>query len=149
MSENRENKSEAAKNRNVEAMNSFIDAEELMAMEETDLVDGDGDSSETFKNKRIEDQLKKKNPEQNTLKFTNAARESIRFNTSLRGTAAIVSGTLIDIGFVTASNATNLLDKNKIHRTIKANGGKYFFFFAIFFFINHDFRILEKLDLVH
>ena len=114
MSENRENKSEAAKKRNVEAMNSFIDAEELMAMEESDLVDGDGDSSETFKNKRIDDQLK--NPEQNTLKFTNAARESIRFNTSLRGTAAIVSGTLIDIGFVTASNATNLVDKNKIHR---------------------------------
>ena len=134
MSENRENEKEAAKKRNVEAMNSFIDAEELMAMEESDLVDGGGDSSETFKNKRIEDQLKKKNPEQNTLKFTNAARESIRFNTSLRGTAAIVSGTLIDIGFVTASNATNLVDKNKIHRERSRLMEVIFFFFFQFFF---------------
>ena len=134
MSENRENEKEAAKKRNVEAMNSFIDAEELMAMEESDLVDGDGDSSETFKNKRIENQLKKKNPEQNTLKFTNAARESIRFNTSLRGTAAIVSGTLIDIGFVTASNATNLVDKNKIHRERSRLMEVIFFFFFQFFF---------------
>ena len=116
MSENRENEKEAANKRNVEAMNSFID----------------GDSSETFKNKRIDDQLK--NPEQNTLKFTNAARESIRFNTSLRGTAAIVSGTLIDIGFVTASNATNLVDKNKIHRErSRLMQVNYFFIFFSFF----------------
>ena len=97
-------------------MKSFVDEEEILAREESEAVEGDGDSSVTFKNKRIEDQLKKKTPQQNTLKFTNAARESIRFNTSLRGTAAIVSGTLIDIGFVTAENATNLVDKNKIDR---------------------------------
>ena len=51
-----------------------MDEEELLAIEESDVVDGDGDSSDTFKNKRIEDQLKKKTPEQNTLKFTNANR---------------------------------------------------------------------------
>ena len=116
MSKSREDESEAAKKRNVEAMKSFVDEEEILAMGESEAVEGDGDSSVTFKNKRIEDQLKKKTPQQNTLKFTNAARESIRFNTSLRGTAAIVSGTLIDIGFVTAANATNLVDKNKIDR---------------------------------
>ena len=116
MSKSREDESEAAKKRNVEAMKSFVDEEEILAREESEAVEGDGDSSVTFKNKRIEDQLKKKTPQQNTLKFTNAARESIRFNTSLRGTAAIVSGTLIDIGFVTAANATNLVDKNKIDR---------------------------------
>ena len=116
MSKSREDESEAAKKRNVEAMKSFVDEEEILAREESEAVEGDGDSSVTFKNKRIEDQLKKKTPQQNTLKFTNAARESIRFNTSLRGTAAIVSGTLIDIGFVTAENATNLVDKNKIDR---------------------------------
>ena len=120
-------------------------------MGESEAVEGDGDSSVTFKNKRIEDQLKKKTPQQNTLKFTNAARESIRFNTSLRGTAAIVSGTLIDIGFVTAENATNLVDKNKIDRErsrlMEVNNFNCFGY--QFFLQNPDFRILEKLDLQH
>ena len=66
-----------------------MDEEELLAIEESDVVDGDGDSSDTFKNKRIEDQLKKKTPEQNTLKFTNANRLVSILILSITGIAKI------------------------------------------------------------
>ena len=94
------------------------DREALLKFEEED-SDENVDSvenamDEDFKHKSTDDSLRPK--QHNTLKLTNTAHESIRFDVSVRATAAIASGALVDVGFVTAENAVNLVDMKKVDR---------------------------------
>lgn len=55
----------------------------------------------------------------NTVKLVEVAKVVERYKVSDRKAAAIVSATLIDYGIVTANDMTNVVDRNKIRRSIK------------------------------
>ena len=56
----------------------------------------------------------------NTVRFKTVARESLRWETSVRATAAIASAALIDAGIVTAEDVQLVVDRSKIQREREA-----------------------------
>ena len=65
---------------------------------------------------------KKKN---NTMEIPNVILASMRHNTGLRETAA-----LIDAGFITQDDISKLIDHNKVKSVCQEPGGKYLFHFV-------------------
>ena len=80
----------------------------------------------------------------NTVRFQTVARESLRWGTSVRATAAIASAALIDAGIVTAENVQLVVDRSKIQREREALMKVKKSFFFIFFLSPLKYKIFSR-----
>ena len=98
-----------------EALATFLEEEaKSLSLSTNDITPLNNNQS----NNNDEDYIgeREKNKNYNTMRLTNVARESLRWNVSVRATAAITSAAFIDCGFVDEENAQFLVDRQKIQR---------------------------------
>ena len=86
------------------------------AVDDPDIQNIDYDNTKDDADFEVPDKLKLK---QNRMVLRNLAKECDRWGVSNRAGAAIANAVLIDAGVITSEDQTNVIDKNKLRRSIE------------------------------
>ena len=89
---------------------------EMEMRDDETLETKDDDASPSFQHRETDDAIRAKlnaDPK-NTTHFPNAVEQGLRYEVSREATAAIVTGTLVDVGIISKEDTSKIVTKRKI-----------------------------------